>query len=185
MEELAEQYPDRKIKVIDSLCGSLGEGLLVYKAIYLKDKGKSFDEVASWVEENKLHLCHLFTVNDLMFLHKGGRISKRYAIAGSILGIKPVFHLDNEGHIVPLAKIRGRRQSINWLVDEMAKRIGKWENDTVAISHGDCYKDATYLKNYVMEKFNIKNVILRDTGPVVGAHTGPGALGLFFLGDNR
>ena len=185
MEELKDKFPDRKIRVIDSLCASLGEGLLVYKAICLKEQGKSFDEVGDWVEENKLHLCHMFTVDDLMFLHRGGRVSKTSAIAGSILGIKPGLHVDNEGHLIPLAKVRGRRQSINWLVSEMDKRIGKWENDTFAICHGDCYDDAMYLKKLVMDKYNIKNCIVRHTGPVIGAHSGPGTLALFFLGDYR
>lgn len=185
MQELQEKYPDRKIRVVDSLCASLGQGLLVYKAIQLKEQGKNLDEVADWVEENKLHLCHMFTVDDLMFLHRGGRVSKTSAIAGSILGIKPGLHVDNEGHLIPLSKIRGRRQSIKWLVDEMDKRIGKWENDTFAICHGDCYEDAIYLKNLVMEKYHIKNCIIRHTGPVIGAHSGPGTLALFFLGDYR
>lgn len=185
MEELKEKFPDRKIRVVDSLCASLGEGLLVYKAICLKEQGKSFEEVGNWVEENKLHLCHMFTVDDLMFLHRGGRVSKTSAIAGSILGIKPGLHVDNEGHLIPLSKVRGRRQSINWLVDEMEKRVGKWENDTFAICHGDCYEDAMYLKKLVMDRFHINNCIVRHTGSVIGAHSGPGTLALFFLGDYR
>ncbi len=184
-ETLREKYPERTIRVVDSLCASLGEGLLVYKAIGLKEKGKSIDEVADWLEENKLHLVHMFTVDDLMFLHRGGRVSKTSAIAGSILGIKPGLHVDDEGHLVPLTKVRGRRQSINWLVDEMEKRIGSWDNDTFAICHGDCIDDAKYLEKLVKDRFNIKNCIMRHTGPVIGAHSGPGTLALFFMGDYR
>jgi len=184
-ESLKEKYPDAKIYIIDSLCASLGEGLLVYKAIQLINDGKSIDEVALWLEENKLHLCHMFTVDDLMFLHRGGRVSRTSAIAGSILGIKPGLHVDNEGHLMPLAKVRGRKQSLNWLVDNMAERIGSWENDTIAICHGDCIDDANYVANLVKSRFGIEHVIINHTGPVIGSHSGPGTIALFFMGDYR
>lgn len=184
-ENLKEKYPDAKIYVIDSLCASLGEGLLVYNAIQLMNKGRSIDEIADWLEEHKLHLCHMFTVDDLMFLHRGGRVSKTSAIAGTILGIKPGLHVDNEGHLIPLSKVRGRKQSLNWLVDNMAERIGRWENDTFAICHGDCIDDANYVADLVKSKFGIKNVIINHTGPVIGSHSGPGTLALFFLGEYR
>ncbi len=184
-ETLLEKYPDRKIITVDSLCASLGQGLLVYKAIEMYNDGKSMEEIAKWVEDNRLNMCHLFTVDDLMFLHRGGRVSRTSAIAGSILGIKPVLHVDNDGHLIPVSKIRGRKQSIHWMLDEMEKRVGNWENSTFAISHGDCLEDAMYLKNLVTEKFNIKNCIIRHTGTVIGAHSGPGTLALFFLGDYR
>ncbi len=184
-EALKDKYPDRKIYIIDSLCASLGEGLFVYKGIQLMNAGKSVDEIAEWLEENKLHLCHMFTVDDLMFLHRGGRVSKTSAIAGSILGIKPGMHVDNEGHLIPLTKIRGRKQSLNWLVENMAERVGSWDNDTFAICHGDCIDDANYVAGLVKEKFGIKNVIINYTGPVIGAHSGPGTMALFFLGDKR
>lgn len=184
-ENMKSKYPEAKIYIIDSLCASLGEGLLVYKAIQLMNSGKSIDQIAQWLEENKLHLCHMFTVDDLMFLHRGGRVSKTSAIAGSILGIKPGLHVDNEGHLIPLSKVRGRKQSLNWLVDNMAERIGKWENDTFAICHGDCIEDANYVAKLVKDKFKIKNVIINHTGPVIGAHSGPGTMALFFMGDYR
>jgi DegV family protein with EDD domain len=184
-ETVKEKYPDAKIRIVDSLSASLGEGLLVYKAIEVMNQGKSLDEVADWVEEHKLHLCHMFTVDDLMFLHRGGRVSKTSAIAGSILGIKPGLHVDNEGHLIPLAKIRGRKQSINWLVENMEKRIGNWKNDVFAICHGDCIEDAKYLQSLVKEKFGIEKCIIRNTGTVIGSHSGPGTLALFFLGDYR
>lgn len=180
-----EKYPDARIRIVDSLSASLGEGLLIYKAIEVMNQGKSLDEVADWIEEHKLHLCHMFTVDDLMFLHRGGRVSKTSAIAGSILGIKPGLHVDNEGHLIPLAKIRGRKQSINWLVENMEKRIGNWKNDVFAICHGDCIEDAKYLQSLVKEKFGIEKCIIRNTGTVIGSHSGPGTLALFFLGDYR
>lgn len=184
-ENIKEKYPDARIRIVDSLCASLGEGLLVYKAIQLMNKGKSLDEIADWVEENKLHLCHMFTVDDLMFLHKGGRVSKTSAIAGTILGIKPGLHVDNEGHLIPLAKVRGRKQSLNWLIENMEKRIGNWENDTFAICHGDCIEDAKYVADTVKKKFGIKNCIINYTGSVIGSHSGPGTMALFFMGDYR
>lgn len=184
-ETVKEKYPDANIRIVDSLSASLGEGLLVYKAIEVMNQGKSLDEVADWIEEHKLHLCHMFTVDDLMFLHRGGRVSKTSAIAGSILGIKPGLHVDNEGHLIPLAKIRGRKQSINWLVENMEKRIGNWKNDVFAICHGDCIEDAKYLQSLVKEKFGIEKCIIRNTGTVIGSHSGPGTLALFFLGDYR
>ena len=165
--EVITAYPDAKIYIVDSLCASLGEGLLVYKAIQLMNTGKSIDEIANWLEENKLHLCHMFTVDDLMFLHRGGRVSKTSAIAGSILGIKPGLHVDNDGHLIPISKIRGRKQSLNWLVSNMADRIGNWENDTIAICHGDCIDDANYVADLAKSKFGVKNVIINHTGPVV------------------
>jgi len=184
-EGLKVKFPDAKIYIIDSLCASLGEGLLVYKAIQMMNNGKTVDEIASWLEENKLHLCHMFTVDDLMFLHRGGRVSKTSAIAGSILGIKPGLHVDNEGHLIPLSKVRGRKQSLSWLVENMADRIGNWENDTFAICHGDCIDDAKYVAELVKQKFGIKNVIINHTGPVIGSHSGPGTMALFFMGDYR
>ncbi len=184
-ENILEKYPNAKIRIVDSLCASLGEGLLVYKAVELADQGKSLDEVADWVEENKLHLCHMFTVDDLMFLHRGGRVSKTSAIAGSILGIKPGLHVDNEGHLIPLAKVRGRKQSLNLLVENMEKRIGKWENNVFAICHGDCIEDAEYVANIVKEKFGIEKCIINYTGTVIGSHSGPGTIALFFMGDYR
>lgn len=184
-EELSPKYPDSKIRTVDSLCASIGEGLFVYKAVQMKKEGKSIDEVYQWCEDNKLHLCHMFTVNDLMFLHRGGRVSKASAVAGSILGIKPILHVDNEGHLIPIGKIRGRKQSLEALVNEMDKRLGNYKNDTIGISHGDCIDDAEYVKKLVEKKYGIKNFIINHVGPVIGSHSGPGTLALFFLGEYR
>lgn len=184
-EELSPKYPDSKIRTVDSLCASIGEGLFVYKAAQMKKEGKSIDEVYQWCEDNKLHLCHMFTVNDLMFLHRGGRVSKASAIAGSILGIKPILHVDNDGHLIPIGKIRGRKQSLEALVNEMDKRLGNYKNDTIGISHGDCIEDAEYVKKLVEKKYGIKNFIINHVGPVIGSHSGPGTIALFFLGEYR
>ncbi|MFA5659085.1 MAG: DegV family protein [Oscillospiraceae bacterium] len=182
---VSERFPNAKIRIVDSLCASTGEGLLVYHAAMMKKEGKTIDEVTDWLEKNKLHLCHLFTVDDLMFLHRGGRVSKTSAIAGSILGIKPVLHVDNDGHLIPLSKVRGRKQSLNWLVDKMGERIGKWDNKIFAICHGDCIEDAEYVAKLVRDKYGIKKCIISYTGTVIGAHSGPGTIALFFLGDYR
>lgn len=184
-EELSEQYPDRKIRVVDTLAASLGEGLFVHLAQALRAAGKSADEVADWAEENKLHLCHMFTVDDLMHLHRGGRVSKTVAIAGSILGIKPVLHVDDEGHLVPMSKVRGRKQSLVALVNEMEKRIGDWKNEVIAISHGDCIEDAEFVRDLIKERFGIKTSIINHIGTVIGTHSGPGTVALFFMGDYR
>ena len=179
-----EKYPDARIRVVDSLSASLGEGLLVYKAIEVMNQGKSLDEVADWIEEHKLHLCHMFTVDDLVLTQRR-TCFKDISYCWLNIRIKPGLHVDNEGHLIPLAKIRGRKQSINWLVENMEKRIGNWKNDVFAICHGDCIEDAKYLQSLVKEKFGIEKCIIRNTGTVIGSHSGPGTLALFFLGDYR
>ena len=180
-------YPDRRIVVIDSLSASLGEGLLVHKAVLLKEAGKSLDEVADWVEKNKLHLCHNFTVDDLFHLHRGGRVSKATAILGTMINIKPVLHVDDEGHLIAIGKVRGRKKSLSALVDRMADQIKGYEdqNDVVFISHGDCLEDAEYVKKLVQERFGIEKFIINHVGPTIGAHSGPGTVALFFMGNPR
>ena len=143
-EELQEDFPDRRIVVVDSLCASLGEGLLVHKAVCQKKEGKSLAEITEWLEENKLHLCHNFTVDDLNHLYRGGRVSKAAAVFGTMVNIKPVLHVDDEGHLVPVSKVRGRKKSLTTLVDNMEKQVGKFENDTIFISHGDCLTAVSY-----------------------------------------
>lgn len=183
--ELKEKYPDRKLAVVDSLCASLGEGLLVYYALKLRDEGRDFDYVLNWLEENKLKICHYFTVDDLNHLFRGGRVSKTAAVLGTLLGVKPVLHVNNNGKLEPISKVRGRKQSLAALVDNMAKKVDGIENEIVFISHGDCEEEAEYVKNLISERFGIKNFIINYVGPVIGAHAGPGTMAIFFIGNER
>lgn len=183
--ELKESYPDAVIYIIDSLCASLGEGLLVHKAAALRDKGASMEETIQWLEENKLHLCHNFTVNDLFHLHRGGRVSKAAAILGTLVNVKPILHVDEEGHLIPLCNVRGRKKSLHALVDRMAEQISGYENDIVFISHGDSYEDAAYVEKLVKERLGIKNVLINYVSPTIGSHSGPGTVALFFMGEKR
>ena len=184
-EELQEDFPDRRIVVVDSLCASLGEGLLVHKAVCQKKEGKSLAEITEWLEENKLHLCHNFTVDDLTHLYRGGRVSKAAAVFGTMVNIKPVLHVDDEGHLVPVSKVRGRKKSLTTLVDNMEKQVGKFENDTIFISHGDCLTDAEFVARLVRERFGIQSFLINTVGPTIGAHSGPGTVALFFMGNSR
>ena len=188
-DEIAEEglFPERKIVVIDSLSASLGEGLLVHKAVKLKEAGKSLKEVADWVEKNILHICHNFTVDDLFHLHRGGRVSKATAILGTMMNVKPVLHVDDEGHLIAIGKVRGRKKSISALVDRMAEQMKGFEdqNDVVFISHGDCIEDVEYLEKLIREKFGITEFLVNEVGPTIGAHSGPGTLALFFVGQPR
>ena len=184
-EELGEKYPDRKIRVVDTLCASLGQGLLVWYACKKRDEGMDFDALADWCENNKLNLCHWFTVDDLMFLKRGGRVSAATALVGTMLQIKPVLHVDDEGHLINMSKARGRKASI----EALAKKVGETglpgENETVFISHGDCIEDVRTLEAILKEKYGVKNVFTYYVGAVIGSHSGPGTLALFFLGSKR
>ena len=183
--ELREKYPDRKIYTVDTLCASLGQGLLVYLAAQEQRKGKSIEEVRDWAEETKLHLCHQFTVDDLHFLKRGGRISATTAVVGSMLQIKPVLHVDNEGRLINIGKARGRQASLKALVDKMEKTVTEEGKKTVFISHGDCRKDAVAVADMVRERFGTQDIRINYVGPVIGAHSGPGTLALFYLGTER
>ena len=184
-EELREKYPDRKIYTVDTLCASLGQGLLVYLAVQEQRKGRSIEEVRDWAESTKLHLCHQFTVDDLHFLKRGGRISATTAVVGSMLQIKPVLHVDNEGHLINIGKARGRQASLKALVDKMEKTVTEEGKKTVFISHGDCRKDAVAVADMVRERFGTQDIRINYVGPVIGAHSGPGTLALFYLGTER
>ena len=184
-DELKEKYPERKIYVFDSLCASLGEGLLVYHAAMLKRAGTDIDSLYKWLGENVLKLCHWFTVDDLNHLKRGGRVSPAVAIIGTALGIKPVMHVDDEGHLIPVSKVRGRRKSLDALVEHMAETCDKPESQTIFIGHGDSKEDAEYVAKLVRQKFKVKNIILNYIGPVIGSHSGPGTLALFFFGTHR
>ena len=183
--ELSEKYPERKIYTCDSLCASLGQGLLVYHAWQEKKKGRTIEEVRDFVEDNKLHLCHWFTIDDLMFLKRGGRVSGATAVVGSMLSIKPVMHVDNDGHLIKVDTARGRKASIKALADKAGKLGYNLSDQTVFISHGDCIDDANYLADIMRTRFGVKDVVISYVGPVIGAHSGPGTVALFFLGSER
>ena len=183
--ELMEQYPQRKIYVVDTLCASLGQGLLVWYACRKRDEGMELEALRDWVEANKLHLCHWFTVDDLMFLKRGGRVSAATAVVGTMLQIKPVLHVDDEGHLVNVAKARGRKASIDALAKKVSELADGYNNETMFISHGDCAEDAAYLAKVLKEKHGVKHVHIGYVGAVIGSHAGPGVLALFFLGNHR
>lgn len=185
--EIMEERPDCRIVVVDTLCASLGEGLLVHKAVQLKKQGKSLEETAQWVEAHKENLVHVFTVDDLFHLHRGGRVSKATAIVGTLAGIKPLLHVDEEGHLTAVGKVRGRKKSLQALVDMMEKQVGSWrdQNDCIFISHGDCAEDADYVRQLVQERFGVKDFLINEIGPTIGTHSGPGTVALFFMGDAR
>ncbi len=184
-KELSEAYPDRKIYVVDTLAASMGEGLFVNEAVSKYEEGCSIDELYNWAEEIKHNVVQLFTVDDLMFLHRGGRVSKTAAIAGSLLGIKPALHVDDAGKLIPVGKIRGRRNALDDLVNRMAKQLGDFKNSYVMISHGDCLLDAQYVANEIKTKIGVKKSIINHIGPVIGSHSGPGTVALFFFGKVR
>lgn len=184
--DLRTRFPERTIECIDTLAASMGEGLLVYYAAKMKQGGASLAEVAAWVRENKLKLAHWFTVDDLMFLYRGGRVSRTAAFAGSMLKIKPVMHVDNEGHLIPLEKKRGRKKSIQGLVEHMeATANAPVADQVVGISHGDCIEDVEYLQSLITKKFGVTKYLVNYVDPVIGAHSGPGTLALFFLASER
>lgn len=184
--QLQEEFPERKIHVVDSLAASGGQGLLVWYAVQHARAGESIDQVRDWLEENKLHLAHWFTVDDLMFLLRGGRVSKTAAWAGTLLNIKPVLHVDDEGHLIPMEKVRGRKKSLNALIDHMEESANKPISDQmVFITHGDCIEDAEYVAAKIKERFGVKEVVINYVDPVIGAHSGPGTMALFFLADKR
>ena len=184
-DELREQYPQRTIRVVDSLCASLGQGLLVWYACQKRDAGMALGELADWVETRKWNLSHWFTVDDLRYLKRGGRISAATALVGTMLNIKPVLHVDEEGRLVSVTKTRGRKASIQALVQQMEATMLPGENDAAFICHGDCLEDAQLLASLIKERCGVKEVFIGYTGAVIGSHSGPGTLALFFLGSQR
>ena len=184
-EELREEFPDRKLMVIDTLCAAMGQGLLVYTAARLRAEGKSLEETAAWVEAHKLNLCHWVTVEDLMHLKRGGRISAATAVMGTMLSIKPIIRVDDEGRLESFAKARGRKGAIKYLLDRMADSFDPELGDTVFVAHGDCPEEAEQLSAEIKSRFGVKNVVIGYVGAVIGAHTGPGVLVIFHFGKNR
>ena len=181
-EELKEEYPDRTINVVDSLCAALGQGLLVWHACAHRDAGESLAEVTAWVEANKLHICHWVTVEDLNHLKRGGRVSAATAMVGTMLNIKPIIHVNDEGKLVSVAKTRGRKAAIDYITKKVAEATDK---EMVFVGHGDCREDAEVCAAILKEKYGVKNVHIGYVGAVIGAHTGPGVLVTFFLGEKR
>ena len=163
----------------------MGEGLLLYKVLQLKDQGKTLEEIAEWVEANKLHICHNVTVDDLNHLHRGGRISKTAAVFGTLVQVKPIIHMDENGKLQVIGKERGRKRSLNKIVDMAVEQSEGWENDMVMITHGDCIEDAEYVADLVREKFGTQDIRIHSIGPVIGSHSGPGTVALFYLGRTR
>ena len=184
-QELQEKYTDRKVLVVDSLCASLGQGLLCHYAAKKRDEGLSLEQLAAWVEDHKQNLCQWFTVDDLKYLKRGGRISAAKALMGTMLNIKPVLHVDEEGHLVSVTTVRGRKGSIRAMVEQMQQLALPGENDFVTICHGDCYEEAESLAQTLKEQLGVKEVFIGYTGAVIGAHSGPGTLAVFFLGQHR
>ncbi len=184
-ETLQEKYPEAKVIVIDTLCACLGEGLLLYKALQQKEKGMTIDELSEWVEENKLHVCHDVTVDDLNHLHRGGRVSKTTAVLGTLVQIKPIIHMDDNGKLQVIGKERGRKKSLNKIVDMAVEQSRGWDNDIIMITHGDCIEDAEYVAKLVREKMGIDNILINNIGTVIGSHTGPGVVAVFCMGNKR
>ncbi len=182
-EELSAKYPDSKIYACDTLCASLGQGLLVYLAAKKQAEGATIEEVLDYVEQNKLHLCHQFTVDDLMFLKRGGRVSAATAIVGQALGIKPLMHVDNEGHLIKIGTARGRKNSIDALFNKIKDTIT--DTSVMFICHGDCIDDANYIADRLKNELGVKEIFIGYTGVVIGSHSGPGTLALFHLGTER
>ena len=184
-EELREKYPQRKIYVVDTLSASMGEGLLVWYACRKRDEGMSLEDLYAWAQDARFHLCHWFTVDDLMYLKRGGRISATTALVGTMLQIKPVLHMDDEGHLINMSKARGRKASLDALAKKATELGEGYDNSTMFISHGDCREDAEYLAKLLKEQYGVKEVVISYVGAVIGSHSGPGTMALFFLGKHR
>jgi DegV family protein with EDD domain len=182
---VCEEIENADITVIDSRSASLGEGLLAYHANEMLKAGASKDEIVSWLETNKLRMNHWFTVDDLGHLKRGGRVSGAAAFVGTLLDIKPILQIDDEGRLIPVSKVKGRKKSIKTLFEMLQENIVSPEEQVIAISHGDCIEDAEYLKEMILKEYKVKDVIINEVGPVIGSHSGPGTVALFFMGSKR
>lgn len=185
--ELKETNPEITIEVVDSLAASLGEGLFVHKVVTMKENGASFEEVVDFAKNHRLNVGHVFTVDDLFHLYRGGRVSKATAVLGSMINIKPLLHVDNEGRLINIGKARGRKKSLISLVDMMEERVGSYrdKNDVIFISHSDCLEDAQFVADEIKKRFGYESFLINYIGPVIGAHTGQGTVALFFMADKR
>ncbi len=184
-EELQEQYPERKLIAVDSLAASAGHGLLIYLTLQEKEKGATIEEAAAFAEEMKWRLCIWFTVDDLEYLKRGGRISPTVAFVGGLLGIKPILFMNNDGHLISRSKVRGRKAAIQALADKYTELATDHKNGTVFISHGDCEDEAKQLASLIKNRHGAKTEVITYVGPVIGSHSGPGTIALFFVGEER
>lgn len=184
-EDYKEMFPERKIIVVDTLCASMGEGLLVKYAVEMKKQGKTMEEVAEWVEGNKLKLCHTFTLDDLFFLKRGGRLSGTSAVFGSLMNIKPLMHVADDGKLYVTGKARGRKAAINHLIESVGEKGVDVQNQEIFIVHGDCEDEAKIIGEEVKKRYNVKNVVYNCLDPVIVSHAGPGTLAIFFMGNKR
>ncbi|MGN0025666.1 MAG: DegV family protein [Clostridium sp.] len=184
-EIIDEEIKDADITIIDTKSASMGLGLLVYYAANMLKEGNSKEDIVNWLENNKLKVNHWFTVDDLNHLKRGGRVSSTVAIVGTMLSIKPIMHVDNEGRLIPISKVKGRKKAIKVLCDKLKEKIVDSENQTVFISHGDCIQEAENLKELILSEVKVKEIIINNIGPAVGSHSGPGTLALFFIGNSR
>lgn len=184
-KELAEEFPERKVRVVDTRCASMGQGLLAWLCAREKKRGLSIDGLADYAERTKDRVCHWFTVDDLNHLKRGGRVSAAAALFGTMLSVKPVLHVDGEGRLIPMEKCRGRKASLLALVDHMEKTADAPADQTVFLSHGDCLEDANFVAEEIRRRFGTKDIRISYVGPVIGSHTGAGVVALFFLGGER
>ncbi len=183
-EDYKEMFPDRKIIVVDTLCASMGQGLLVHYAVQLKNQGKTIEEVTAFAQENKLNVCHTFTLDDLFFLKRGGRLSGTSAVVGSLMGIKPLMHVADDGKLYVTGKARGRKAAMEHLIASVGNGTDL-KNQEIYLVHGDCEEDAKFIAQEVIKRYNVKNVIINCLDPVIASHAGPGTLAIFFMGEKR
>lgn len=184
-EDYKEMFPDRKIFVVDSLCASMGQGMLVYYVSKLKAEGKTIEEAAEWAENNKLSIAHIFTIDDLFFLKRGGRLSGTSAVVGSLLGIKPLLHMADDGKLYVTGKVRGRKATLEFLADSLGEKGINLKEQEIFIVHGDCLEDAKTLGKMILDKYKVKGITYNILDPVIAAHAGPGTLAVFFIGKER
>lgn len=183
--DYTELFPERKIIVVDTLCASMGQGMAVHYAAKLKNEGKTIEEVAQWVEENKKYICHIFTIDDLFFLKRGGRLSGTSAVFGTLLGIKPLLHAAEDGKLYVTGKARGRAATLEHLITSAGERGTDIENQVVFIVHGDCEDEAIKIGEEIKKRYKVKNIVYNMLDPVIAAHAGPGTLAVFFMGKER
>ena len=184
-ENLLEEYPDRRIEVVDSKGATLGQGLLVYYANELKNNGKSIDEIVKWIEDNRTKVQYAVVLDDLQYLKRGGRISPTAAAIGGLLGVKPTVKLSKEGKVLPGIKVKGRKKAINYLLNEIEEKAVGLDKQLVFVAHTDCEEDAKLVRDKLLEKYKFKDIKIKNIGPVIGTHVGPDALGILYMGIER